>query len=92
MLSVSVVCDLPAPTEFWNALASAVLNRAVHPTVQNEESPVLPIFPKLKSLECDLLKDNSEVCVRVINESPALDGFALLANPGYAEEIPSEPW
>ncbi|KAG8910227.1 hypothetical protein FRC01_006453, partial [Tulasnella sp. 417] len=85
---------LPASTDFWSALASAVLNRATHPTVQIDESPVLPIFPKLKSLECDLREDNFEVCVLVINESPALDSFALFADPGsaYEVELPSQPW
>ncbi|KAG8919315.1 hypothetical protein FRC01_001348, partial [Tulasnella sp. 417] len=80
---------LPALTEFWNTFTSAVLNRAVHPTIQMEDSPVLPIFPKLKWLQYDLLKDNSDVCVWVINESPALDSFALFT-PGYADDMLAE--
>ncbi|KAG8907799.1 hypothetical protein FRC01_007564 [Tulasnella sp. 417] len=83
---------LPASTNFWSAFASAVLNRAIHPTVQIEESPIPPIFPKIKSLECDLREDNFDACVRVINESPSLDSFALFADPGHVLELPSEPW
>ncbi|KAG8919234.1 hypothetical protein FRC01_001399 [Tulasnella sp. 417] len=84
---------LPATTQFSSAFANAVSNGARQPIFQVKESPVLPIFPKLKSLEWKFGPGTSEVRVvtAVINESPALDSLAIFASP-EREEVPSDSW
>ncbi|KAG8919235.1 hypothetical protein FRC01_001400 [Tulasnella sp. 417] len=85
--------SLPATTQFSSAFANAVSNGSRQSRFQVKESPVLPIFPRLKSLEWKFGPGTSEVRVvtAVISESPALDSLAIFASP-ERDELPSDSW
>ncbi|KAG8912651.1 hypothetical protein FRC00_004035, partial [Tulasnella sp. 408] len=70
---------LPVKTRFSNDFATAVLERSMHPRLQVDQSPPLPLFYKMNSLELESADAESEVCayVAVINESPGLHSFAV---------------